>query len=128
MTSATEVYEYAVIRVVPRPDREEFINAGIILFCKRKRFLKAVCQLDENRLKALFPDCELPTIADNLRSLEAIASGSSKAGPIALLETAERFRWLTAVRSTMIQTSRPHPGLTQDPESCLTILLTDLVP
>lgn len=122
-----QLYEFAVIRVVPKIEREEFINAGIILFCKRRKFLSAVCRLDEQKLLALCRETDFGQVMSNLSSLERIASGAKGAGPIAEMEIAERFRWLTAVRSTVIQTSRPHPGFTSDPEATLQRLLRELV-
>ena len=95
------LYEYAVIRVVPRVEREDFINVGIILFSKRKKFLRAKYVLHE----------------ENLQIFDRICSGSRDGGPIAELDVPERFRWLTAVRSTIIQTSRPHPGFLTDPDA-----------
>lgn len=120
-------FEFAVIRVVPKIEREEFLNAGVILFCKRRKFLKAVCTLSEKKLRAFCSETDSDTVLANLQSLEKIASGDRASGPIGQLEIAERFRWLTAIRSTVIQTSRPHPGLTSDPESTLNRLLTELV-
>ena len=110
------LYEYAVIRVVPRVEREEFINVGIILFSKRKKFLRAKYMLHEAKLKMLFPEIDIGVIRENLRVYDQVCSGSRDGGPIAGLDIPERFRWLTAVRSTVIQTSRPHPGLLTDPE------------
>ncbi|MBD3581356.1 DUF3037 domain-containing protein [Flavobacterium selenitireducens] len=122
-----QLYEFAVIRVVPKVEREEFINAGIILFCKRKKFLKAVCLLSESKLRAFCHETDSAQVIANLSSLERIASGSKDSGQIGQMETAERFRWLTAIRSTVIQTSRPHPGFTSDPEATLQRLLSELV-
>ena len=104
------LYEYSVIRVVPRVEREEFINAGIILFCKRQRFIKVLYTIDEQKLLMLHPELDIAQLALNLEAFEKIAAGSGNGGPIAQLEAAERFRWLTAIRSSVIQTSRPHPG------------------
>ena len=122
-----QLYEFAIIRVVPKVEREEFLNAGVILFCKRKRFLKAICALDEDKLRAFCSETDSAQVMANLRSLERIASGEKNSGPIGQMETAERFRWLTAVRSTVIQTSRPHPGFTSDPEITLERLLSEMV-
>jgi len=108
------LYEYAVIRVVPRVEREEFINAGIILFCKRNRFVKVLYTVNEARLLSLCPDMDVQQLALNLESFERIARGAKDGGPIAVFEAAERFRWLTAIRSSVIQTSRPHPGFSDD--------------
>lgn len=122
-----QLYEFAVIRVVPKVEREEFVNAGIILFCKRKKFLRAVCMLHESKLRAFCDETDSAQVLANLSSLERIASGTRDSGPIGQMEIAERFRWLTAVRSTVIQTSRPHPGFTSDPEATLQRLLSELV-
>lgn len=104
------LYEYAVIRVVPRVEREEFVNAGIILYCKRPSFIKVLYKIDKAKLQALAPELDIDQVRLNLESFERIARGSKDGGPIARLEIPERFRWLTAVRSSVIQTSRPHPG------------------
>ena len=121
------LYEYAVIRVVPRVEREEFINVGVIVFCKRRKFIKMRFHLNEARLQALWPELDAGVLTANLDSFEAIARGAKGAGPIALLEMPERFRWLTAVRSSVIQTSRPHPGLCTDLEQCTEKLFLELV-
>lgn len=122
-----QLYEFAVIRVVPKVEREEFLNAGIILFCKRHKFLRAVCALDENKLRAFCTETDAAQVIANLKSLEKIAAGAKDSGPIGQMDTAERFRWLTAIRSTVIQTSRPHPGFTTDPEATIARLLSELV-
>lgn len=121
------LFEFAVIRVVPKVEREEFINVGVILFCKRKRFLKAVYSLDIPKLQSLSPDTDAGEVEANLSSFISIAAGDNNAGPIAEMEAAERFRWLTAVRSTVIQTSRPHPGFGTDLESTVRKLLIEQV-
>lgn len=107
------VYEYAVIRVVPRVEREEFINVGVIVFCKRTRFLETAVSLDLKKLKCLDPEADAAVIEDNLRAFCEIAAGErhSRSG-IAALDAAARFRWLTATRSTLIQCSKVHPGMT----------------
>ena len=110
------LYEYAVIRVVPRVEREEFINAGIVIFCKRKRFIRVLFTVDEAKIIMLTPDADVDQIRRNLESFQKIGEGAKDGGPIAQLEVPERFRWLTAVRSSVIQTSRPHPGLCDDLE------------
>ena len=121
------MYEYAVIRVVPRVEREEFINVGIILFSKRKKFLRAKYMLHEAKLKMLFPEIDIGVIRENLRVYDQVCSGSRDGGPIAGLDIPERFRWLTAVRNTVIQTSRPHPGLLTDPEVTFERLFEEFV-
>lgn len=121
------LYEYAVIRVVPRVEREEFVNAGIVVFCKRKRFIKVLFTVDVAKLTCLSADLDIDQLRLNLESFEKIARGAKDGGPIALLEVPERFRWLTAVRSSVIQTSRPHPGLCDDPEAKAKMLFEEMV-
>lgn len=121
------LYEYATIRILPRVEREEFLNVGIILFSKREKFLKVLYKLDEQRLRCLCEDFDLEEIRKNLESFEKIALGSENGGPISQLEIPERFRWLTAVRSSVIQTSRPHPGLCIDLNKTTYRLFEDMV-
>jgi hypothetical protein len=121
------LYEYAVIRVVPRVEREEFVNVGIVVFCKRKRFIKVLYTINEAKLHTLSPDLDIAQISLNLISFERIARGANDGGPIAQLEVPERFRWLTAVRSSVIQTSRPHPVFCDDLEYKATMLFEELV-
>lgn len=121
------LYEYAVIRVLPRVEREEFLNVGIIIFCKREKFLQADYTLNENRLRCLAEDFDLEQIEKNLESFKKICLGSKDGGPIAQLDVPSRFRWLTAVRSSVIQTSRPHPGMTGNLDETLQRLFKELV-
>ena len=121
------LYEYAVIRVVPRVEREEFINAGIIVFCKRQRFIKVLYNVNHSRLESLCPDIDIEQLNRNLESFERIASGTKNGGPIAQFEAAERFRWLTAIRSSVIQTSRPHPGFSANLDETALKLFQNLV-
>jgi len=121
------LYEYAVIRVVPRVEREEFINAGVIVFCKRQKFIKMLFTVQEQKLHALHPDIDTAQLWLNLESFQRIAHGAKDGGPIAQMEIAERFRWLTAVRSSVIQTSRPHPGLCIDLDQKTSALFNSLV-
>lgn len=122
-----DLYEYAVIRVVPRVEREEFINVGLIVFCKRKRYIKMLYEINDARIRALFPEIDADELSANLDSFERISRGARDGGPIAQMEIAERFRWLTAVRSSVIQTSRPHPGMCTDLELLTIKLFEDLV-
>lgn len=121
------LYEYSVIRIVPRVEREEFLNVGVILYCKNKRFLKVLSQLDQQKLKSLHQEADSFQIKENLASFEKISDGDKAAGSIAQFDLPSRFRWLTAVRSSMVQTSRPHPGFTKDPEATLKRLFEELV-
>jgi len=120
-------FEYAVIRVVPRVEREEFLNAGVILFSLESRFLKALVQLDENRLRALSPEADLASLGEHLHAFEKVCQGDDAAGPIARLSQRERFRWLVAPRSTIIQVSPVHAGLCENPEQTLGRLFQRLV-
>jgi len=121
------LYEYAVIRVVPRVEREEFINAGVILYCARPAFLQCLYSIDVEKLE-FFCDTEcLAELTDHLRAFEMICAGKPESGPIGKLPPAERFRWLTATRSTMLQTSKVHPGLCAEPSAMLTQLFNQLV-
>jgi uncharacterized protein YkvS len=120
-------FEYAVIRVVPRVEREEFVNAGVILFSLEKRFLKALVHLDEKRLAALAPGVDVAELRDHLRAFEKVSEGDSDGGPIAQLSQRERFRWLVAPRSTVIQISPVHAGLCENPDGTLQQLFQRLV-
>ena len=121
------LFEYSVIRVVPRVEREEFLNAGVILYCASKRFLQTRFQLNEQRLYAFTTEIELDELEERLKAFDVISKGSAEGGPIAKLPVASRFRWLTASRSTLIQTSPVHPGLCIDPAETLERLFTQLV-
>lgn len=121
------LYEYAVVRLVPRVEREEFLNVGVILFCKRKKFLKVLYTLNENKIKALSENTDLEEFKAHLVAFEEIALGNNGSGPIGELEFAERFRWLTATRSTILQTSKVHPGLCNDLEETLENIFSEQV-
>ncbi len=121
------LYEYAVIRVVPRVEREEFVNAGIILFCKKERFIKVLYKINEEKLRLFSEDLDLEQLEQNLSAFKKIGQGSKDGGPIALFDVPSRFRWLTAVRSSVIQTSRPHPGLCNNLEEVSERLFNELV-
>lgn len=121
------LYEYAVIRVLPAVEREEFINVGLILFCKKAKFIKVLFELNEKRLRAFSGELDMKQVCSNLEAFEKIAIGDKSGGPIASFDLAERFRWLTAVKSSSIQTSRPHPGLCSDLESTSQRLFRELV-
>jgi len=112
--SERTVYEYAVVRVVPRVEREEFINVGIALFCRKQKYAELIFLVDENKLKALYQDIDTELIKAHLQSFQRICKGDKSAGKIANLEQDERFRWLTANRSTLIQCSASHVGMCYD--------------
>ncbi|MDI3339463.1 MAG: DUF3037 domain-containing protein [Sphaerobacter sp.] len=116
-------YSYAIIRIVPCVARGEFVNAGVILFARTHGFLEARVELDAERVRALAPDIDLPLIERHLQSVCAISAGLPSAGPIATLPPSERFHWLTAPRSTVIQPSPVHVGVTDDPRAELEHLL-----
>lgn len=122
-----EPFEYAVVRVVPRIERGEFLNAGVIVFSRPHRFLAARVHLDVERLRALSPDCDPEAVRPHLETFVAIAAGAPDAGPIARLPAPERFHWLVAPSSTIVQPSEVHTGLTDDPARTLDQLLARLV-
>lgn len=124
---ATEPFQYAVIRVVPRVEREEFLNAGVIVFCRTRHYLAARTRLDRARLYALHPDADHAAITAQLRAIERIAAGAPDAGPVAALPQSERFHWLVAPSSTIVQTSQSHGGVCADPERTLARLFARLV-
>lgn len=121
------LFEYAIIRLVPRVEREEFLNVGVILFCKRPAFLQMKYTLDEKRILALFPQTDLIEVRSHLDAFEQICNGNPAAGPIAVLDVPSRFRWLTAKRSTIVQTSEVHPGLCANAGDTLNKLHEQLV-
>ncbi|MGJ1445731.1 DUF3037 domain-containing protein [Sphingobacterium spiritivorum] len=121
------VFEYAVVRLVPRVEREEFINVGVILYCKRTRYSGFLWQLNDDKCSVLCRDLDVDMIRQHLHSFEQICKGSSNGGKLAELDQAERFRWLTARRSTLIQCSPVHPGLTENPADTLQDLFEKLV-
>lgn len=121
------LYEYAVIRVVPKVEREEFINAGVIIYCAAKKYLNAEIQVHSDKLRALDPEIDIDEIKSNLEAMTVICRGGTDAGPIGKLDMPGRFRWLTATRSTIIQPSKVHPGLCKDPEEALQKLKAKLL-
>jgi hypothetical protein len=112
-------FDYATLRVVPRVECEEFINVGVVLFCLERRFLEARVHVDEARLKALWPGIDVPAVRRHLGALCAVSTGHRDSGPIAALSQRERFHWIVSPRSTIIQTSAVHTGLTDDPLATL---------
>ncbi len=112
-------YEYAVIRVVPKVEREEFLNVGVILFSKRKKYLGIKYHLDEKRLKAFSEELDADMLKSYLDAWEKVCKGGKEGGCIGQLDLPARFRWLVASRSTIIQSSKTHPGLCHDPKEVL---------
>jgi len=112
-------FDYAVIRVVPRVERQEFINAGIVVFCLEKHFLDARIALDEARLKALWPEVDVALVRQHLEAIPRICAGDADAGPIAQLSQRERFHWLISARSTIIQPSPVHTGICDETDGLL---------
>jgi len=121
------LYEYAVIRWVPQVERDEFINVGVILYCARKKALEMCYHLDLPRLIAFNPLFEQEDLVQHLNAFKGICAGSKEGGPIAQLDAPSRFRWLTATRSTTIQTSRVHPGYCFSPQEMLLKLHQQMV-
>ncbi|MBK7567204.1 MAG: DUF3037 domain-containing protein [Chitinophagales bacterium] len=121
------LYEYAIIRVLPVVEREEFLNVGIILFSKKANYIKVLYTINENKLKVFSGDVDVQQIKMNLESLVKIANGEKNSGPIAELDVPSRFRWLTAVRSSAIQVSRPHPGMCYNLDATAERLFQELV-
>jgi len=124
---ARHPFAYAIVRVVPRVERGESMNAGIVLLCRPERFLGARVALDEGRLRALDPGCDADEVRGHLAVIERIAAGDPAGGPIAALSQAERYHWLVAPSSTIIQPSEAHTGLTNDPAATLDHLFATLV-
>ena len=124
---AREDFQYAIVRVVPRVERGEALNAGVVLYCRRLRFLAARTELDEAALRALSPTCDADGLRTQLATIERVAAGDPAGGPIAALAPSERFHWLTAPASTIVQPSAVHTGLTDDPAAELDRLFEQLV-
>ncbi len=122
-----KLYEYAVIRLVPKPEREEFFNVGLILFSKREKFIRVRIHLCEEKCRVMNAGIDYEEVRKHLESFVKIADGDSSAGSIARMEIPERFRWLTAVKSSIIQTSRPHPGSSPDLDKTFERLFEELV-
>jgi Protein of unknown function (DUF3037) len=120
-------FQYAIMRVVPDVERGECVNAGVVVFCRPRRFLAARVALDPDRLRALAPAADLDAVRAHLEAVERIAAGDPAAGPIAALPASERFHWLVAPASTIIQPSAVHTGLTGDPGAELERLVCRLV-
>ena len=117
--SAPLAFDYTIVQVVPRVDRDERINAGVILFCPAAAFLGCRIALDARRLRALAPDADVAAVEAQLEAVRAVCAGDAAAGPIARLSPSERFHWLSTPRSTVVQPSPPHAGLCDDPAAAL---------
>ena len=120
-------YDYAVIRVIPRVEREEFVNVGLMLYCKRQKYLRIRYHIPTEKIKAFCSEFDLNQLQQNLEALAAICEGKKEGGPIAQFEKDERFRWITAVKSSSIQTSRPHSGFSIDLDQTFEKLYNELV-
>lgn len=116
-------FDYAILRVVPLVEREEFVNVGVALFCPDREFLAAKIELDEARALSLFPWLDLELVRAHLEAFERVCAGGAEAGPIGLLPPRERWHWLVNPRSDMLQTSAPHAGLCESPEGAIERLL-----
>ena len=124
---AAHSFDYAVLRIVPRVERGEFVNAGVIVFCRELQFLDARVTLDRARVAVLFPDADLALIEEHLGAVPRICAGGDGSGPIGRLSQPERFHWLVAPRSTMLQVSPVHVGITDDPSRTLEELMQRMV-
>lgn len=122
-----KIYEYAVIRLVPKVEREEFFNIGLIMFSKREKFIRVEFYLCPDKFKLIKSKLDYDDIIHNLESFQKIANGAKDGGPVAHMEIPERFRWLTALRSAVVQTSRPHPGKSKDLQKTFGKLFEELV-
>lgn len=121
------LYEYAVIRVLPKVEREEFLNVGIILFSKRAKYIKARYWINVSKFNLFTSDLDLELLTGSLDAFIRVSTGSKESGVVGAFEIPERFRWLTAVRSSCIQTSRPHPGFSNDLDATFDKLFNELV-
>ncbi len=125
--SERTVYEYAVVRVVPRVEREEFVNVGVALFCRKQKYAAVIFHINESKLKAIDSAVDIDLVKAHLQSFQKICNGDKDAGKIASLDQDERFRWLTANRSTIIQTSATHIGMCHSAEETHQELLKKLI-
>lgn len=124
---ARATFDYAVLRVVPRVERQEFINAAVVVFCLEKRYLDARVHFDAQRLKALWPDLDIDLVRQHLEAVPRICSGDPGAGPVACLSQRERFHWLVAPRSTLIQPSPVHTGICDETGGLIDRLATQFL-
>lgn len=121
------LFEYAIIRVFPKVEREEFLNVGVLLFCKRKKYLKAKIVFNKEKFSQFSTELDADQLQQNLNAFEVVAQGGKNAGPMGQIDLAERFRWMSAVKSSCIQTSRPHPGFSDDLDQTFEELLVQYV-
>jgi hypothetical protein len=121
------LFEYAVVRMVPHVEREEFLNIGIVLYCAPQKFLESKFELDKERLKVICEKLDFEELNNHVEAFERICAGGKDAGPIGALSMPERFRWLTATRSTIFQSSKVHPGLCDDARETMERLFVQLV-
>ncbi len=121
------LFEYAVIRVVPRVEREEFLNVGVILYARKQNFLQALYKVDKTKWQAFSDKLAIDEVEEHLQAIERICKGGPDSGPIGQLDMASRFRWLTATRSTVVQTSKVHPGFCNNPAEAIQKLFEQLV-
>lgn len=124
---ARKAFQYTILRVVPHVERGEYLNAGVVLYCPEYRYLGARIELDDARLASLAPDCDPAALRPHLDALAAVAAGEQAAGPLARMSASDRFGWLAAPASTVVQPSPVHTGLTEDPQATLERLFTALV-
>ncbi len=122
-----KIYEYAVIRLVPKVEREEFFNIGLVMFSKKEKFIRVEFYLCPDKFQLMHNQLDFDEVYKNLESFKKVAEGAKDGGPIAQLEIPERFRWLTAVKSAVVQTSRPHPGKSKDLNVTFERLFEELV-
>jgi hypothetical protein len=122
-----DAFQYAIWRVVPSVERGEALNVGVVVFCRRRKFLKARVDLDEARLHALFPELDVAAVQRHLDGMVRVADGDPEGGAVARLDQSERFGWLTSASSTIVQPSPIHTGLCDDPEAVLDRLFRRLV-
>jgi len=127
VTQSRSPFSYAVLRVVPDIEREEFVNAGLVLFCRSRRYLRARTSLDVDRLRTLRPDADAAALLAQLALVEQIAAGKVDSGPLAEMSQSERFHWLTTPRSTVVQPGPIHGGMADDPDATFDHLYTTLV-
>ena len=127
MTQSRSPFSYAVLRVVPDIEREEFVNAGLVLFCRSLRYLRARTSLDVERVQALQPDADAAALREQLAQVEHIAAGKIESGPLGHMSQSELFHWLTTPRSTVVQPGPIHGGMADDPDATFEHLYATLV-